>query len=1432
MAEPDALSAAPAPDTPAAPPRATRRGLGWRPGWQLGLALGIAALLVGLPLGGMLALRHSQTALSSLLQRVPGLQVQDLQGTLGAGRLRARTLHWQLPAGAGDLRIDGLDLQGLRLAWAPHPGAWVGLDVSLLAADSVTYLSSPPSGKPLVAPADLRLPLALQIDALRLGRLQVDTLPPVEGLSARLALGADQGALHRITGLALDWQQAHVQADLQIGSTGPLVVQATLQASRATPDKALPGWTATLSLDGPLAQLHAQARLRVEPARAQAGTPTRTAPSLDARATLLPFAAWPLGDLALATQQLDLSMLGPGLPRTGLSGSATLQSSGLDQPASVNVTLANALPGAWDDARLPVQDLRLRASARLRQPDALVLERFALTLADQRGAAGQVTGQGRWAADGLALDLQVQDLQPARLHRQAAALVLGGPVRLRATGLPGPAPAPAAAPNAAAPAGQPELGLSVDTTLTGRTLDGSGLPVQLRLVGRGNPRQFSVTQAQASAGPARAQGRLDARAEPAGWRLRGQAQLAHFDPRPWWRGADDSVWRRGPHRLEGQAEIDLLWRGLPASAQQWPAIERWLSAVDGDAQVSLNDSQFAGMPLSASLRLHSVGPGAEIDASLDLAGNRLGLTGQRAAQASADHWSLQLQAPALAALAPLGRLVAELAPGSVPLWPAGGKLQGRLQASGRWPLLRTQGELQVEGLNAAAMALRSATLGWQTGDSADAPLSLQLQAAGLANGQQQLDQLSASVSGTLRKHRLTLRADSPARPPAWTENLLGPAGAGTRLQADGQGSWAAQAASGAETLPGVPAGFWRLQDLQLQVDARDAQGGSRPWLAARSLAADLALGPDGAPLAVTLAPGRVQLLSTALRWREARWQAAPAPGPGPASRRGRFSVLAELERFDVAALLARAQPAMGWGGQLALGGRIEIRSAETFDAEVVLERQGGDLSITDDLGATQALELSDLRLALSAHDGLWQFAQGLAGRYIGAMAGAQVLRTTADRQFPPADAPLQGVLESNVANLGVWSTWVPPGWRLVGSLHTSASLAGTLGAPELRGEMVGSGLGARNLLQGLNFADGELAITLAGDSARIERFVIKGGDGLLSLSGDATLGAAPSARLHMKAERFRLLGRIDRRLVASGQADLQFDGQRLRVDGGFTVDEGLIELGHGDAPGLDADVKVHRAGSAAAAPAERAAVAVAAPLPVRQAQVALKIDLGQKLRLRGRGLDTGLRGELAVNSGEGKLALRGQVRAVDGTVAAYGQKLEVERGAVSFNGALDNPQLDLLAIRPNLDVRVGVQVAGPAQNPRIRLFSEPDMADYDKLSWLVLGRAPDGLGRSDTTLLQSAAMALLAGEGQSPTGALLDNIGLTDFSVRQADGDTRETIVTLGKQLSRNWYVGYERSVNATTGSWQVIYRVAQRFTLRAQSGMDNALDVIWSWRW
>jgi translocation and assembly module TamB len=92
--------------------------------------------------------------------------------------------------------------------------------------------------------------------------------------------------------------------------------------------------------------------------------------------------------------------------------------------------------------------------------------------------------------------------------------------------------------------------------------------------------------------------------------------------------------------------------------------------------------------------------------------------------------------------------------------------------------------------------------------------------------------------------------------------------------------------------------------------------------------------------------------------------------------------------------------------------------------------------------------------------------------------------------------------------------------------------------------------------------------------------------------------------------------------------------------------------------------------------------------------------------------------------------------------------------------------------------------------------------------------------------------ALLAGEDGGASDQLTRSLGLDTILVRQTDGEVRDTVIGLRKQLSRRWYVGYERGLHAITGNIQLIYRAAERFTLRASSGKPSALDLIWVWRW
>jgi len=1342
-------------------------------------------------------LLRSDDGLQWLLSRVPGLAVTGLFGRPDGGPMEATRVEWR--SGGMRVVVDGLAWRDARWRWRPYEGAWVGIELDAPRARRVEVITGPSSGAaPATSPPQqLRLPLEIVLRALSVDTLQVNALPALHGLSADAHLGADQGAVHDVQHLAMRTPQADVVLQGRIGTDAPF--PATAQIGLAAPATASRAWQASVKADGPLARLAIDAKLQAGPG-AQA----------EGRATIAPFAAWPLVALEAGTHDLDLAALSPGWPATRLTGRAVAHTSGLDEPARIEVELANALPGAWNEARVPLREAHAVLLGTPGRRDRIELGTFELQLGGAR-PAGRLTGSGHWQGERLELALAVDGLQPRSLDARLAAMTLDGPVTLDLRGLP---------PLGGGARSEPHWAGALTATLAGRLAQPRGAP-PLRLAGQlafeapAGALDVSIGRLHASAGPARADATATLARNAAGrWRVDSRGTLAQFDPAPWWPAAA-AIRPKGATTLNARWDVALAW----AAGALAPLGPDTPGRLDGRAALALDRSTLAGVPLEGTASLSANGRGiASVDADLRVSANRLQVTGRATPAGRDDRWQLQVDAPALDAFAPLDTLVPDAARA---WWPRSGAVAGRAVAAGRWPALRTEGDLLATNVRAGTFQAARLAARWTAPGTLDAaaPISITLEGASLALGDRRIERLDGALTGTPAAHRITLSAATSLRPPAWADPLLGPAPAapataapGTTLALAGEGQWRRDGNGST----------WQGTLQRLQVSPRT--GTAAPWIAAQDLQGRVRLDAAGRPLEAQAAPGRVELLGAALRWRQASWRGGAAP---------RIELDAELEPLAVAPWLARLQPSFGWGGDLAIAGRFVVSQGERLSADIVVERSRGDLSITQD-GGTQSLGLTDLRLALAAHDGTWHLTQALAGTNVGVLGGAQSVRTDPRAAWPPPDTPLEGVVELRVAHLGVWTTWLPPGWRLGGQLRTSASLGGTFGAPEYTGEIVGSGLEVRNLLEGVDVRDGELAVALRGADARVERFVLHGGEGELRLTGGASFGAAPSTQLHVEARRFRVLGRVDRRIVVSGDADLGVQAQQLSLQGRVVVDEGLIDISRADAPSLDADVSVRRRPGAPGEPASAARRdAPAAEGPLRQATVALVVSLGEKLRLRGRGLDATLAGELSLSAPNGRLAVDGTVRAENGTYAAYGQKLDIERGAIIFTGAVENPRLDILAVRPNLDVRVGVAVSGGVLTPRVRLYSEPEMSELDKLSWLVVGRASEGLGGADTAVLQRAAVALLAGEGGGSTDAVLKNIGLDELSVRQTeDGTVRDTVVTVGKQLSQRWYVGYERSVNATTGTWQLIYRVARRFTLRAQTGEDNALDVIWTWRW
>lgn len=1407
----------------AAPPSRPAR---WR--WRLLLlaVLALPAAGAALVASAWQAL-HTETGTRWWLERaapyLPGIALDQPQGALLGAGSEFRLARLTLQAGRSSVRIDGLRTSGLQLRDWRWRAPFVHLSARAVEAQSVVVTTppAPPPPPPAAPPTNLQLPLTAAIDAVRLTRLELPGLAqPVEDLTARL----EAGPVHRVDALALRWRGLRAEGAAQIDAGAPLTLKARLSVGsdpQADAD-ALPAWARDLRLalqaGGPLAAFDAQGSLAMQSQR------------LEALARVTPFAALPVAQLDARFEQLDLArLLAPfgvaAAPVTDLAGTAVVQLQA-DEPLRVAVQARNALPGRWDRQRAPVREIDVLAQGR---DDTWQIERALLQLAtDLRTPAGTLGGSGRIEAGRAEAKLDLGGVVLQGLDQRAPPLRLSGPIALKH------AP-PAAASGAAW--GRLDFDARLDGTLVGGPRGRAPRPlrdeVRLLATGSATPTSATLSRLTASAGAARLEGKAQARRNGGFWATEAALKLIGFDPSLWLPGEPTAAWRRSRNALNGELRLDAQ---VPAGAPDTAAV---LAALRGSLRADLADSALAGQPLALRLRADADGQGRlGVDAEARAADNRASLTLKMRAPsrgvAPADEGlQFKLEAPALAQLAPLaqalglgtlaGRAQVDAgAEGSLGAWLLGGGSRGTLGTRGSFKLEALA--LGGSGLDLATGQWNATLPGAETAGAAVAGTRLEAQAVltrlrlpGLL-----VPTAKLQANGTLAGHRAELRATLRQPQAAGTAPAEGEP-APLVLDATLAGHWRAGEGD-------VPQS-WRVTLPELTLRPNLAAGpaaspattatrpGSTPPLPlviARDLAFELQQGPQ--LLRLQAQPGSAEVLGAVLRWSRLRWERSGTAEP-------RLDLQAEVEPFLVAQLLRRLQPDFGWTGDLKLGARASVKSDPTVSARIEIARSSGDLQVSE-FGSVQPVGLSDARIELVAEAGTWRMNQFLAGANLGRVVGAQLVRTDPRRLWPAPEAPIEGALRVQVEQLATWGAWVPAGWRLGGALDGTLRIAGRFGAPQWIGEVQGRQLALRNTLEGVTLTDGQLDARFDGDTARLTTLRFRAGDGEIGASGEARLGERPQARLQVEAERATVLGRVDRRVVASGKAAVQLDAQTLRIDGDLRADEGLIDASRGDAPTLGDDVTVKR-------PGDRAAAAdAAARRPPRGVELRVGVDLGQRFRIRGRGIDTRLQGRLRLTSPGGKLATHGEVRTDSGTYEAYGQKLAIERGVITFVGDVANPRLDIEAVRANTDTRVGVIVGGSAQAPRVRLFSDPELPDTEKLALLVTGRSYDSLGGTETLLLQRAALALLAGDGADSSFDVARALQLDELSVRQSDGTVRDTVVTLGKQLSDRVYVGYERGLNATAGNWQLIYRIAQRFTLRAQSGEDPAVDLIWIFRW
>ena len=609
---------------------------------------------------------------------------------------------------------------------------------------------------------------------------------------------------------------------------------------------------------------------------------------------------------------------------------------------------------------------------------------------------------------------------------------------------------------------------------------------------------------------------------------------------------------------------------------------------------------------------------------------------------------------------------------------------------------------------------------------------------------------------------------------------------------------------------------------------------------------------------------KAPISSATLLWQPVRWRA------------GELTTAGKITNLPMAWIELLAGPSMagvGLSGNMVFEGQWDARVNETLALKASLIRSSGDITLqSEGITGTQGEKVAPMRITAGVRQArltlesvgdaltlalLWDSER--AGRVEGQLK-TRLARTPAltgespamNRWDWPADAPLNAQLRAQLPRIGVWSVLAPPGWRLRGSLGVNITIDGTRASPQMTGDLLANDLALRSVVDGIELGNGRLRATLDGTRMHISEFTLQGaGDkgtgGTLTAQGEAAwVNGQPAVQLDAQLDRLRASLRKDRQVTLSGNLRAQLDGNLTQVSGALKVDHARIALPEEGTPQLSDDVVVRNAKGQSK---EMAAVAVGKNAPSQTAvatttskqlpqknrliKVSVQLDLGQDFRVQGKGIDTLMRGTLAVDA-DSPTAVRlvGTVNTFAGQYRAYGQRLDVEQGILSFTGAIDNPSLNILAIRPNLTQRVGVQITGTALLPRVRLYAQPDLPDAEKLSWLIVGRT-SATGGAEAALLQQAAIALLGSKSGGMSGGLAASLGLDELSFRgpssQANGMASEGAITLGKRFSRNFYAAYERSISGALGTLYIFYDLSQRFTVRAQSGQQSAVDLIFT---
>ncbi|MBF4558028.1 translocation/assembly module TamB [Pseudomonas sp. p50] len=685
------------------------------------------------------------------------------------------------------------------------------------------------------------------------------------------------------------------------------------------------------------------------------------------------------------------------------------------------------------------------------------------------------------------------------------------------------------------------------------------------------------------------------------------------------------------------------------------------------------------------------------------------------------------------------------------LWPQlRGQLNGRVDVAGT--LKAPQGKLGLQGTQLAFQDNRLQSLNLDaTLDSAQRA-KIDLKGSGIQAGDTSLGTLTASGQGDIKNQKLSLDLQGPQ-----LKLALGLDGA------LGKGNWRGRLARG------------------------DIQAGGQDWKL------------QGPAKLERLADGKINFGAHC-------WMSGQASLCGEDQRLMPEPKLRyHLKQFPIDSLAQWLPKDFAWKGRLNADLQLDL-PASGPNGQITLDASGGTLRVRE---KDQWLDFPYQTLLLTSKLTPKRIDTDL--NFVGQKLGE--LRVQAQINPIPANKPLSGNFRLNGLDLSVARPFLPMVEKLTGRLNGSGTIAGTLMAPLVNGNLLLSNGEVSGPELPMEIQALQLQAVIAGETVQVNGGWKSGKAGQGSLNGNIAWGQALVVDLALKGSQLPVTVEPYAKLEVAPDLKISMKDDELAIAGKVLVPKGDITVR--ELP--PSTVKV-----------SNDTVIVGQQTEEGKPPIAMKMDIDvvvgeDKLSFAGFGLTANLQGHVHIGD---NMDTRGELWLNDGRYRAYGQRLTVRRARLLFAGPIDQPYLDIEAIRQTDDIIAGIRLSGSAEQPTTQIFSEPAMSQEQALSYLVLGR-PLSTNGEDNNMLAQAALGLGLMGSSGVTSGLAKNLGIQDFQL-DTEGSGNETSVVASGNISEKLSLRYGVGVFEPANTIALRYKLSKKVYLEAAGGVASSLDIFY----